>query len=263
MANHRTPSTSNLDLMLYYRSVHLDHHPDFIGAPAHSDLYAYSHIPNIPCTLQEAGNWHTSTTAAAPSLAPWPLTTLARRLAARPRAPHQHLQHLRQHRKKHHKQWLLSEPAWYRPSKNLQGLGSPVPFDHPYFPDATPDLLAESASTQHVHTTLEIPHHVSTPVPAYRFLPESPYYSHLISVISKLASGTSSKRIAARGGKAQGERTASKLEDELRAFEAKLDNLLTSLGMTEADLEDAEDDTKAEEEGEDKTDSRDGKKASK
>lgn len=33
--------------------------------------------------------------------------------------------------------------------------------------------------------------------------------------------------------------------------------------MTEADLEDAEDDTKAAEEGEHKTDSRDGKKASK
>lgn len=94
----------------------------------HSDLYAYSHIPTTPCTLQEAGNRHTSTTAAAPSLTPWPLTTLARRLAAPPRA-HQHLQHLRQHRKKHHKQWLLSEPAWYR---SVSFPGAPSLFPLPY-----------------------------------------------------------------------------------------------------------------------------------
>lgn len=37
---------------------------------------------------------------------------------------------------------------------------------------------------------------------------------------------------------AKGERAAAKLESELQAFEAKLDSLLTSLGMTEADLED-------------------------
>ncbi|CAK7204454.1 hypothetical protein SEUCBS139899_007211 [Sporothrix eucalyptigena] len=40
----------------------------------------------------------------------------------------------------------------------------------------------------------------------------------------------------------RGERAADKLERELHAFEAKLEELLSSMGMTEADLDAMEDD---------------------